>query len=273
MSLALQEHVELGDGALCDMKKLLRGIKQALTCDNLRLIDRYIKFELEIIFKFSILGTDEDFIASFKRLKAGSGRDELAQDRIGHVEQGGVLASEGADINSTEPATNSKNQAVLVDVVKTMNDPEIVIPSLVRFCRVNEIDGSLAYPAYFSMSSGRVMLLPGIGDRKISVRAWSLPIHKYECVSEMIQSSTDVVDCITEDHGDFIRNVRYFDEVIHWASALRIALYSDFVWAGVVKVLEGAPKVHDVLFGPFYLPSNLDDSVIARHGPILRSGD
>jgi hypothetical protein len=95
---------------------------------------------------------------------------------------------------------------VLVDVVKSVQNPEIVpLPSLVWFNRVDRVNGILPHTLYFSRSRGFVFR--GLtGNRKASFVAESMGTFgadKVELLGKMVEGGSEILDRIPENRGDY----------------------------------------------------------------------
>src|SRR5208337_1456807 len=58
---------ELRDDAINEIRELMERFEQRLTLDNIRLVERYIKFELHLFVYFSIRGVCKQFVTCFQR--------------------------------------------------------------------------------------------------------------------------------------------------------------------------------------------------------------
>lgn len=128
------------DDALHELEHLIERFNQRLTLDNLRLVERYLKFELHILLEFKVRGLDIDFIAHFQRFRGTTKISPAYQPhhgsdvnlRIADCHSGVVIESHGTEL---VPCNRSEQKAVFVDVVKFVEMPERVVPASVWFER------------------------------------------------------------------------------------------------------------------------------------------
>src|SRR5260370_37004431 len=88
---------KIGDDVVNNIRDTLDRFKQGFTDGNPRLVERYLESEIHILLEFSIRGTDEKFVARFRR----------ETFRMGHVERAqgskrfdaGIPSGSGHDIN------------------------------------------------------------------------------------------------------------------------------------------------------------------------------
>jgi hypothetical protein len=259
-----KQRLKLRNDPVHKMHEFLDGFKQRLSLDDLRLAQRYVESELEIIVGLCVGEINEEFIASFKRAETVCRSEKCAQFRYGSEIRERFLhlpVHESAQINALEARTDHKNSAVFVDVVQLVENPEIVVASEVRLASVDHLDGHLTHPLYFSCRSGRPVLLDCFADREVGVISWHLPVREYESIGEMIEGCTEIMNGVAGDERNLDRHVSYPRNIMDWASGPRIALGADFVWTGVEKRSDRLIKVCDVLFGPFYFASDSGERV------------
>jgi len=129
---------------------------EGFTFTNPRFVNRYLNEELYILVRFRIREIAEDYIACFQR--------EGASARLGTIHVGGVSAGHsfkrteigigGVDVLGNAPVMNERpacdEEAMLVDVIKTMESPEYVIPCLVWFDRADKVYGILPHSLYYA---------------------------------------------------------------------------------------------------------------------------
>ena len=119
---------ESRNDALDKCRELMERFEQRLCLNNLRLIERYIKSELQILIHFRIGSIDEEFIACFQGEENVSGPEKSIEDRkLGSVERIIGVRSGGpfhhplhvsAKIDALKHGTHCDQKAVLLDVVK-----------------------------------------------------------------------------------------------------------------------------------------------------------
>ena len=145
--------------------KLMEKWKSRLSPDNLRLGERYLKGDIEVRVHFRFVACDDpsDFCAVFQKRNSILTRTRnhpvvnldkdarYAESAHGEREDG---------LTGSEPS--NQQEAVLVDVVKLMKRPEVVIPSQVRLCRVDEAYRACVHSLYHSR---RISYVSGLWRR------------------------------------------------------------------------------------------------------------
>src|SRR6266849_535187 len=122
--------------ALDQCRQLMERFEHRLTLDNPRFVERYVESKLQLWIKFSIRGVDVKFIAHLQREENVCGFEESIY--AGHVLGMGKrlwhhLGYGGPKIDALEHRPHGNQQAVFLDVVKAVEHPEWVIPTLVWF--------------------------------------------------------------------------------------------------------------------------------------------
>jgi hypothetical protein len=237
----LQEQSKFVDDVFDNIRQLMEKWKNKLTLANLRLVERYVKGELRIHVVFATVA--KDYIAEFQacrllgfKLKVdGEGTDLLWRCR-------GKFVIE----------RDGKQEAMLVDNVKTMENPERTIPSLVRFQEADRFYRVFPHALYFSAKSA----FTSVGFRRLkdwesAVVAGPRTIRADQLVHKMVKRCTEIVDNIAGNHRQRKRDAfKSVDPVFPYAG-LTVMLEPESVGLRVDERLLGALKVKDMLFGPF----------------------
>src|ERR1700722_11028986 len=129
--------VERGDDALHKMEEFLQRFKNAFSRNDPRLVDRYLKAELEILIHLGGLNPREKYVSSLKREGAITGFETSGERQV--VRNRGANAclppnrpEEVECVHSLKESNRGKNEPVFIEVVQFVEHPEIVVPSLVR---------------------------------------------------------------------------------------------------------------------------------------------
>jgi hypothetical protein len=240
-----QERFEIADNAIDQIKKLFCRLKNQITFRDLRLGERYIKAELKILVRMSFVGRSGDicdFIANYE-----SHESMVAQPHS--------LASSKIDSPLVHDCCDGQQQAVFVDYVESMEQPKILIKSLVRLYRTQDFFRANRHSLYFSSAKRRCVLLGTFADREKSVSVRLTPASFDELPSKMVQSTSEIVNGITENESNIGRNgLDLSDEKRRMVNCgYRVWLGSDSIGIRVEKGLNADIKVTDMLFGPFNL--------------------
>ena len=176
---------ESRNDALDKCRELMERFEQRLCLNNLRLIERYIKSELQILIQFRIGSIDEEFIACLQGEENVGGLEKSIKDRkLGSVERIIGISGGGpfhhplhmsAKIDALKHGANCDQKAVLLDVVKSIENPEKIISSFVWFERIDRGERVLSRALYLSLFFGFVFR-GVVRNRKIN------PIGIWRCV-------------------------------------------------------------------------------------------
>jgi len=243
------------DNAADAIAELNHRFKKRLTLDNPRFVQRYLESELHFLVFFSIGEIDEKFAASFERAHIVGGSEESVQN--GNISPKSFFKhryGDGTEINAPDGRPNGNNEAVLVDIVKSVEGPKVIsIPTFVWFERANRIDSVLPHALYFSNKAGfKLFGATRDGEACIVPVAFKPPgADQVQLLSEVIERTSEVMEDVTGDSRDIGGDGGDALDVINQLSRLRIALSSDFVGFGIEKDAECRLKVSDVFFGPF----------------------
>lgn len=262
------------------------------TLRNPQFAERYLKAEAHLLVLCKFGHIPGEFIACFERAQGvvGSehqvgGPDLVVGDRFSRVIEDAPhhrFVNEPRKVDGSEGRSNGYDEAVLVDVVKLMELPERVIPSLVRFGRVDSVYGSLRHALYFSFARGFVLRgTVGVNDRETNIpnlfdgEGHAMRIDKpaklNEVESQVIQGGPEIRQNVARDSGDSNGNVRYASEIINdSAGKLRIGLGLDFIRVGVAEGTDCEIEISDVLFGPVNFNANARESFIGGHSGSIR---
>lgn len=264
--LASEKRRKLPDDAVHKSKQLMDRFNQRLRLNNLRLVERYVKGELHLIVRFFIRGTNEEFVADLQGAQGVVGLEESRRWRQGRSDE--LLQTcydMSAQIQVPESRSDSDQVAVLGEVVQFVEHPELVsFPSLVRFERIKGSNDACIDSLYFSLTIGFV-LCESFGvfrDREVDVPTIHSRIALEEqSVSQVIENGNHIANRIPGDLRDVIGNAIDMANVIDQFSRVRIALDSDFVWAGIKEGADCLIQIRDVLFGPFDFRPNASERI------------
>ena len=130
---SFEERLEAQDQVVHVINQLCKRWEERITRRNLRLADRFINFELHILLHFSVKNSDptEMWVACFNVVRPIAVLSEPVSNKEAII-------------------VVSEKSAVLVNVVKLVDSPERVIPTTVRFERINRFYSFGAHALYFS---------------------------------------------------------------------------------------------------------------------------
>lgn len=259
--------LEGGESAADKVSKMLKRFNERLTLNNPRLVERYVKSEMYVLLALSIRGVDEKFVALFQGALSVRRSDEnagwleyFASDRVFH------LRDKLGQVHALVGRTDSHEHAVLVDVVKPIEYPELMpIPSLVRLGSAKGIYGVLPQALYYSLKEGFV-ILGSVVDRKVELGVGVCSgDHQVQLSGQMIEGSAEVLNCISGDHGEIYRNLTHLRNVIDGSPGLCLYLTTDGIGVSVDERHNSRVHVSDVLLGPFNFDVNPSQFLIGAH--------
>jgi hypothetical protein len=244
-----EKRSELLDQNFDEVRELMERWNERLTLSSLKLSHRFESGKLRILLPFG-------HIQSAKR---------------------GIIVFEPVvpieSLTFTENITAARYQSsVFVDVVKFVKSPKRVIPTFIRLEGVDELDGSWFNQAlYFSTSTGFIsMEVFANRERNVSqiFPAGLRVADQGEMVDHVIERAPKVVQNIASDRKHFETNDWEFYELRRALDKFRIVLRDTDMSVGVPIRLRGSFEFNEVLFGPFNLYPNKDESFFCaqRHG-------
>ncbi|HEY4905048.1 MAG TPA: hypothetical protein VIH89_16355 [Candidatus Sulfotelmatobacter sp.] len=253
----LKQRSEVGNQVVNKVIHTLERFNNRITLNNSRFSERYIKQEIYLLVHFRVGGINKEFVAYFQGEHPICRTDvEVRHGRHGqalglhHFREFGAEVLPNVEVAERRSYRNQKT--VLVDVVQLVESPERVVSSLVWFDCVDSVYSILPHSLYFSSSSG--FIFRGIiKDRKVNVPgiANSPSANHEELISQVVESTSEIVENVPGDHGDFDWNGFGPEDVVNELSHLRITLGANFVGVSSVEGQNGRLQLSDVLVGPF----------------------
>jgi hypothetical protein len=144
-----------------------------------------------------------------------------------------------------------QEQSVFVDVVKFVDDPERIAPTVIRLQKLNAILSRLTHSLYFSLREGFVFRGGSSKNGECGSFGGSPSLGENQLIGQIIQGGSEVLDGITDGcearqgQSSLDFNPEYD------ISGLRLFLREGAVGAGFIVGSEQIIQVVDVLFGPF----------------------
>lgn len=263
--ITLEEGLKSQYQAIDHLGHLLDLWEDRPTFENARFAERYLNSEFHILVRFRVRAIDKEVIACLQREEFVGGsnpkvnsRDFIARpqflERFGHS-----FGNRRADVHALELTASSNQEAVFVDIVKSVNDPERVIPTLVRLDFVDGIYGRLRHSVYLSHLAGFVFF-GSIKDWEVNMPERIAPrrgdsgtarADEDKLVGQMVQSTSKIVDNVSEAKRDVVGDRCVLGDIIMQTTGFRIALGRDFVRVGLDESIASGLQLVDVLIGPF----------------------
>lgn len=273
------------------IERLHEQSQDRFTLNNPRLVENYIKGKLHFLILIKdALKPENQFVAFIERaLPILCVGDDIESESGTKVNVSGNVDSFFFKHGSRQPApdkagsgkvchdrTSGYQEAVLVDVVKLVESPEAVVPSLVRFGRVDSIYGRLRHALYFSFTRGFVLRgtvrvdygktdLFALGFAKDDPLFSTTDVN--EMPSEVIEGTSYVVDGLPSEQRDSGGHRLGTGDVMmcECVGKLRMWLDSNFVRLAIQEVADFPFQVLDVLVGPCGSYADKTESFISIH--------
>lgn len=278
-----QEWLEISNQVLDNLGRSEQTFQDRLTLENLRLSERYVKGELNILIGFKVPLDRKDWIALFRAKQVttaeikpcGSLAEWTTQPNIMR-EQSFQSPASDFDANLTDVNGSGYQESVLIDVVKLIESPDCVVGSHVRLGSPQYIFDSLNNGSlYFSIRFGHVLfetlkVVENGESRSIFGVGLSTDTHLNKLPPEIVERTSQVVDGISEWKqnriGDFFPPVEEKDRDV----IFRVILGSSCIWIRSQECGPCAIQLTDVLFGPFDFGRRTAD--VAGQGHLPHSG-
>ncbi len=261
-----EKRFEVGNNVADKIKRTLERFENRLSLRDLRLSERYLKSELQILVQFKVF---KEYVASFQRTNLLLGGNELISCVSEASEQRNASPPIPQSVNRNHRCADSSKCAVLVDVIQFAEPPNRVIPTLVRFDRIDRFYRIFAHQLYFSMLTGFVFL-GGAGNRESNRAELSTAIGTFtggenELIGQVIESGPERLQNVTTDQRNICANVGDVDDdVLPELRKLRMTLGANFIWLGFDEAPNSGFQVMDMFFGPFDF---MADALNSLHGP------
>lgn len=253
---------ELINNSLNQLRRLGKKWQDRLTMDNLRLDERYVVGQLNIWihFKRTWRGATSEFLAVLqdrdaRTLGIGLSLEGQTGGRWGRSErsdnaEGPPWCGTKADSPISQAEGGNNQQAVLVEIVKLVKSPEVLVPTLVRLRRFDELQRCRRNTVYYSWVKGLVFL-GSLADRISGPICNRPPISLNQLTSQVVQRGTQVMHSVTDDRGEADGDLLPDLVSVDALSGLRIEIDANTIWISGAERLPLSIKIADVFFGPF----------------------
>jgi hypothetical protein len=144
---------------------------------------------------------------------------------------------------------NGRDQFVFISNVEVVDGSEKLVPSLVRFERVKEIDDLWSGPVYCSLENFCLKVFWPFGEREMNAGN-AAPMMAHDVARHDVESGPKVVDGIADDQRPIVRHFSAFDHAKQLVAGLRLSVNDHAVWFTPAVCEDGAIQVSDVLIGP-----------------------
>jgi hypothetical protein len=217
----------------------MEKLKERLTFGDLRLSERFEKGDVHLLIHFGAKDSPEEWVACLTP----------------------VLPIEVISLKQIVFSDGDK-KAVFVDVVRVVEAPEKVIPTLIRFDRVDPFFRVFPHSLYFSSFSSFIFVgTDENGETSIPARLRAGTPYLDKLMGKMIEGTPKVLDDVPSHSEELETGNRQASEILDGLSRLRVFLGSDYVRVGFAEEFRLPFEVREVLFGPFDLHLNGNQSL------------
>jgi hypothetical protein len=252
----LEQRSRIGNDAAHNVEQFLEKFKNPFSLRDPRISERYLEGKLQVVVHIRCVSTAEQFLACFQGAVVSDrleGRGCLSRDEAARKYGMGLWWN---CLTAGKGGTCGQQEAVLVDAVKIVENPELVVPSHVWSGRVDEVDRVLTHSAYFSVRTRALIPLERFVDGIRRVPVGSLSVCNDELPREVVKRGPQVVEGVPSDQRNFCWNIVNTGDEVIYRSRIRIVLGLNSIWVGLDESTDRIAQVVDVLFGPFYFVLN-----------------
>jgi len=246
MARLLQPRKEDNDEVINKINQLMERWEQRITRRNLKIAERFVNFELQILLHVRVVDSRELWVVCLEVV-----REETDVPK--------PVSNQEAVIGVGE------KRSVLVDVIKLVDFPKRVIPAFVWFESVDSFYRFGTHTLYFSS------LLPFVSSSILRNRKLNTPTRLFarpnpdELVCKVIKRAPEVVDNIASRSEGVEGTDAVFTKLFEGLARLRIFIGSERLEVLLPETNELGFEVDEVLLGPLNFHSDEDQSVVGRH--------
>lgn len=272
-----QERNELVDHALDKLHKLGQKWNNRLELNNLRLTERYLIGEIEILVHIRWWSARPGYSHDFCAVLKGNGdhtcgmndgrvmsfRNEsvnFSPDSRGHRIQNRMIGEA-----KTEPLNSigdDEQDTVFVGIVQLADDPKRSIPSLVRLDSLHTTYCLRSDSLYLSLGSifkFGSSFIRGVEKREGNPCNRLIAVGLNQSASEMVERASQAINCVSDNQGEL--QGQWLLKAKDAVAGLRVLLTPDQIWAAFSKGSDPAFQITNVVFGPFDFRPDADKPV------------
>jgi hypothetical protein len=248
----LEQRSEAGYDGVNQIRKLMQAWNDRLTLSNLRLPERYIKGDIELLIHLRAkrAGYPTNFGAVLNYWNSGVREKRDWRAQLNECRLRGRLPLHERKTGFANRIGDNEQESVLVEIVKFVEFPEAIVPTLVRVERINEIYGSRAHSLYFGANTGFVFGRSLVnGEIGLLVRSAAVGLDKLP--SEVVETAPKLVNGFSSENGEFQRRLANDTNLVNELMSLRVYIDNKSIVVGFEEGTGESFEVTDVLFGPF----------------------
>ncbi len=243
---SVQKRLEAKNQVFDKLDKLMERWEKRITFRNLRFAERFRGGELTLILHFSAKDSLERWGVSYKP------PIPLESDTLQQI-----------------IVPNSEKEMMFVSAIELVELPKRLIPTLVRFEPIDSFYSLWPHSLYFSNLRGFVYLgAPKNGEADLSADfGLGHTSGEHELVCEMVEGAAKVVNDISGNRQQSERRIgngARVEEINRALAGFRIFLGANSIRVFPSELFRLGFQLDEVLFGPFDLYPNKNESVCAR---------
>jgi len=236
-----EERSETRNDVADKLRQLMQRWEQSISPTNRRFNERFLAGEIHILLIFRDAETSEVWFVCLERYAPN---DHIVAD--------------------------GQNETVLIGIVQSPEQPESLIPALVRLERINGLNRFPPRTLYTSTLSVFITIR-GVGYRELNVFPFfggsfaerNPNLNQME--NEMIQGASQVMNHVSGDGRDFRRIDIQRADVQKWLASLRLRIEANQLKGCFAKRLDSRFQIIEVLLGPFNFYADQSQSVVGKH--------
>lgn len=241
----VQKRLETKNQVFDKLDKLMERFEKRITLRNLRFAERFRDGELTLILHVSAKDSLERWGVCYKPPIT------LESDALQQI----IIP-------------NSKKEMMFVSAIELVEPPKLLIPTLVRFEPINSFFSLWPHSLYFSNLRGFVYLGTSENGKAHLSADFSLghASGEHELICEMVKGATKVVNDIPSNREQSERSIgdgKRLHSIYPALAGLRIVLGTNSIRVLPSELFRLGYQLDEVLFGPFDLYPNKNDSVSA----------
>jgi len=242
----------LTDGEVClldclhnarhELRQIMQRWDDRLTIENLSFAENYIEGRLSLI-------CDIEVGVSRYHIQFSS----LPNNKVNELKAITSLVF-GTCPNKSGDRGDGDQQLMFVHDVEVVKCAQGVIPSLVRFYRIDDnVDDGTGRSLYFPAIDGFYKFVTRVPKVELRLPVGCVSSQGDDLVSHQVQGRAQVVNCIANNQGNFTGHLLSGLELQDIISTIRVSLDVKTIEVRLEKCQENALKLIDVLVGPFDL--------------------
>lgn len=223
-----------------ELRELMQRWDERLTIKNLSVVEKYLESRLAVTLQLNVFG--KSYYVQFSALV--NGKAAILEE---------FISGSNVDVIKGGHDNNRDHEDVLIHNVDVVKCVQGIIPSLVRLYVIDDESNNIGPRSlYRSALNSAYKFLPAPLKGKSGVLTRRATICSYDFAGSKIKRRPQIVDCITQDCRDVIRQ-QFSHFKPEYIMALGLFLDAETVKVSLDEGCEDAIEFVDVFIGPFDL--------------------